>query len=115
MALLKLDIKQMEMKVEVGVLEEYKPDKEVRRLYKEFQKLKEESESKVKEFTKKENAEEAGEVLKSNEKVQIQWMTYLKDEFNPKLTDLLKSIRSKNEKICPGYKQVVKNSGKDAI
>lgn len=104
MALLKFNKNNHELKVEVGVLEEYKPDREVKRIYNKLTKLKEKAENKLFTLTKTDNVKEAREKLNSK-KIEDKWKKYLEKEYYPELKDISLAIHSKNKKLCEGYKE----------
>lgn len=105
MALLQFDSKRCEVTVRVGVLEEYKPDKEIKRIHKKAKALRTEAEEKLSELTETKDGKEALKVLKENEETARQWREYLEGPFNSELREIIGSIKKKNEKICPGFKE----------
>ena len=106
MALLKFNHQSHEIKVEVGLLEEYQPDREIKRIFNKLERLKENAAEKVYELTKTEDREKAREKLKKKA-IQTKWKKYLKEEYNPELQEILDSIHKKNKKLCQGYKEEV--------
>ena len=106
MALLKFSHQTHELKVEVGLLEEYQPDREIKRIFNKLERLKEAAAEKVHELTQTEDREEAKEKLKKAS-IQKKWTKYLKEEYNPELQEILDSLHKKNKKLCEGYKEEV--------
>jgi len=105
MALLILDTNTLELKVMVGVLEEYKPDREIKAINKKIVSLREETLSTLKELTGEDKMVEALEFLKTEKSKNEEFTAFVAGAFNNCLVEINLRIEKKNEKICPNYKE----------
>lgn len=103
MALFSLNEQNLDLGVKVGILEHYKPTKDVKRVYKELEKLKEHFKKKVTKITGKENTDEINSVLESSEEKRNELQEFLRGDFNARLLMVLQEVEKLNEQLCPGY------------
>lgn len=104
MALLTIDSKTLELKLMVGVLEEYKPNKEIKDIYKLSEKLKVKTTDKIKQlFGDINDQKEIIATLNKQEEKKKEWTKFLEKEYNVDLTLILDKIRAVNRLICPDY------------
>ena len=104
MALLILDPKSLELKILVGVLEDYAPDKEIKDINNGVVKLKARTSEFMEELTGLQDMKECMEFFKTNKDKNDEFVSFIKGEFNDGLVKFNKRIESKNIKICPNYK-----------
>lgn len=108
MALLRFDPKTYSLSVQVGVLEKYNPDKEIKAINKQLEKLKADAEKKLAKLVKGDmSMVERMEALKADQKAEAKWKAYVNDKFMPEVKDLIERIKLKNMEICPGFKEQV--------
>lgn len=106
MALLRLDAKNLTLNLQVGVLEEYKPDRELKNIHKKLETIKADAEKELARLTGEDlSMEQMKERLAEDKQLEEKWKAYLATEFTTELQKLVKRINKKNEKICPGYKE----------
>jgi hypothetical protein len=106
MALLRINPKTTELEVLVGVLEQYKPDKEIRAINKALTELKSKVEVKAKQlFGEGLTPQEMVKKSLEDKELGEQFSTYLDSEYRPELELLLTRISNKNKKMCPGYSE----------
>jgi hypothetical protein len=105
MALLKFDPRSFTVSVQVGILETYKPDKEIKAIVKKLDRVKSLAEKKLNSLVKGEmTPQERMSKLQEDSKAEAKWKTYVNDKFMPEIKDLIDRINLKNEQICPGFK-----------
>ena len=113
MALITIDSKTLHTEVKVGILENYSPDNEVRDIYKEVESLKEKVKNKLKKIVGENKSDtEILVLIKNDEKKRDKWVKYLETTYNKQLSNILEKIKKKNEEICPGYSDMIKNHSK---
>lgn len=105
MALIKLDVKTLQMSVEVGILEEYKPDDSITALLKEANTLRDNTTAYVLALTNTSSMQEAIQALNADQPKLDQWNEYMKVTYIPAVQSLASKITEKNKQICPGYKE----------
>lgn len=111
MALITLNHKNLNLEVRVGILETYKPNKDVKKIYKDIEKLKNNVSEKLKEITKSNDLNGANLTLSQNKDMMFEFKQYIDTEYNKQVLELLKFIDSVNEQICPGYKELKAKQG----
>lgn len=104
MALLILEPKTLELKILVGVLEKYAPDKEIKNINSNLKELKDKTTNFLKDLTGFGEMDKSMEFLKGNPEKNKEFIEFVKSDFNEDLIKLTKRIESKNMKICPNYK-----------
>ena len=115
MALLRLDLQRYELEVKVGVLEEYQPDREIKAIFNKLNKLKEQAEKKIATLVKADKDTPLNELqqkLSEDEKANEKFKQFVEAKFVPEMKKLINRINKKNEKICPGFKDKVKELNK---
>lgn len=92
------------MRVQVGVLETYKPDREIKSIHKKLAQIKANAEKQLAKLTKIDSSiQEMVAELQSKPKLEEKWKSYLEKKFSPELEKIMDRIDKKNELICPGY------------
>ena len=105
MALLRLNTQTMNLELQVGVLEEYKPDREIKNIHKKLEAIKEDAHKKLVQLTSDDlTMEQMKEQLAKDKETEDEWKKYLGSEFSEELKKLVRRINKKNEKICPDFK-----------
>jgi hypothetical protein len=106
LALLVLNPKTLDLELKVGILESYKPSKEIKALYKLHEKIKSEFQSKLSELTDgATDTKVIMQILDNPEKKQL-WVAYLEQEFNLKIAELKNELVRINQKICPNFEEL---------
>lgn len=109
MALLTINSKTLELTLQVGVLEEYKPTKGIKEVFELTKQLKDETNSRIKQIiggTK--DQQEAVNKLKENQDKTKEWEKFLHDKYNVDLLVIIEKIREINRDICPDYEDFIK-------
>lgn len=108
MALLRFDPKTYTLSIQVGVLEKYKPDKEIKAIHKKLDRLKVQAEKKLSQLVKGDmTLSERMTELAKNPKAEAKWGAYVNDKFVPEVATLIERIKLKNMKMCEGFKEQV--------
>lgn len=103
MSFLVLNQQNLELTVRVGLLETYKPTRDIKKAYKNLEKAKEQFKKKAMEITGKDTQHEINEVLETNEDKMNKFQEYLRNDFNELVLKIMGDIKEINKKICPGY------------
>ena len=103
MALLTLDQTNLHIEVRVGILEKYKPSKEIKKVFKDIESLKEEVKNTIKSVTGTDDYKQVDGILASDTNKNEKLKEYFTKEYNPKIQQILGEIEKINEEICPGY------------
>ena len=106
MALLKLDPKSLNLTLMVGVSEEYKPREDAIKLAEEVEALKEKTNKFISDNWQNKTVQELSKIFKKEPKQQEKWSKYLEEEYNPKLQELLTTMDTINNIICPNYGEI---------
>tara|TARA_R100000951_G_scaffold19275_1_gene16088 strand:- start:4595 stop:4933 length:339 start_codon:yes stop_codon:yes gene_type:complete len=108
MAYLSIDKNRIELTVKVGILENYKPDKEIKELFEEVESLKKKLRSaKSRIIGKSKDNNHALQILQKDKAKTEKWQKYLNNTYAKQLQEVQKKIDNKNLKICPNYKDVM--------
>ena len=109
MALLILNAKTLTLDVKVGVLEEYKPDKEIKAISRDVDELRKLISDKIVEIIgEKKTPSEVAAILGADKDKAEQWQLFLKGDFGKNLAKINERIKSKNIKICPKFEEFIK-------
>lgn len=103
-----LDLKTIDLEMKVGVLENYRPNKEIKALFKDVQDLKQEFSNKLLSIVGDvKTSQEAGQVLNEDAKKRDEWTLYLKDDFESKFRLIKERVYKVNQRICPNFDEVM--------
>lgn len=106
MALLKLNQKTLELTVEVGARENYKPDKEIKTLVKDLERVRSSLNERINTlFGEGLTQIQIIQKAKENTELEEQLKAFLQGEYKSEMKSLIERIHKKNEQICPGYKE----------
>ena len=107
MALLVLNPKSLDLEMKVGVLENYKPSKEIKKAVKLSEQLKAEVQSKLTELVGEERESvKVMNLLEASPEKKEDWQKFLQGEFAEKMQKLQKDIGEINRKICPNIDEL---------
>ena len=107
MALIEFDSARLLIFVRLGIIESYKPDKDMKKIYADTETLRKKTEEKMIKLFGEVDSGKAMEKIKKDPNLEAQWKKYLEEEYNKDVSAIINSIREKNKEICPGYKELL--------
>ena len=108
MALLNIDQNDLSLTVKVGVLEEYRPSKDIEDLNKEVEAFRQRVISNKNRIIGKDvDSAEALKILKSNKSKEDKWKNYIGGTYKRQLKKLQQKVRDINKKICPNFEEQI--------
>lgn len=107
MALIMFDSKHLHISIQVGILETYKPDRTMKKIYEDVENLRNKTSEKMIKLFGEVSTDEAREKIKTDDNLRKEWQEYLVNEYNKDVIAIINSIREKNKKICPGYEKTL--------
>ena len=112
MAYLDLDSKNLVLTVKLGPLEHYRPDKEIKQIFKDVKSLGDETKEFMVKLWGEKSLEEIQKLLDTDKEINAKWVTFLQSVYNKKLEAVIKKIKAKNIKIYNGFKELENNREK---
>lgn len=97
MAYIRLNTKDLHLDVLVGACETYKPKKEIKKIVEELQVLKDSTEEYLTTNWGEKKTEEYKVLFDSDEKESEKWQKYVKEQFSPKLEDIINRVNELNK------------------
>ena len=110
MALIKLDVRTLYLRVEAGILEEYKPDTDIEAINDKVNELREATFVKMEELFGTRVSKEAMAKVKVDKEAEKEWTEFVNSIYTSNLNDILSLIDKKNKEICEGFKELVEQA-----
>lgn len=103
MAVLRFDVRTMNIDVIVGVLETYKPSKEIKALQKSLDSFKKDYSKFLKKHFKTEDTKELIEILDKSDEKRDEFRGFMQEVVSPKIMEISKEIERLNKQLCANY------------
>lgn len=106
MAVLVFNEKQLHVQVIAGVLENYKPNKDIKKVYKRIEKLKNETEGFIRTNWQEKSQVEIINIFKQDKEEKKKWDDFMQIKYIPELNDIKTQVELINGKLCPNFNEV---------
>lgn len=103
MALIMFDSKTLHAYIQVGMKEEFVPDKDTTAIQEAIDALRKKTEQKMVKLFGEVEQLEAKKKLDNDPELRKKWKAFLEEEYNTDLETIITDIVRKNKEICPGY------------
>lgn len=110
MALLRLDSNNLNLDVLVGANESYEPTSEIKKISKEIEALKDQTNDFIAKTWNGKSVNEVKEIIDTEEDDKKKWLEYMNAKYTPTLNKIQVKVVSINERICPSFKEYMQQN-----